>query len=672
MNIPWFYNKETLEEKQLEKLGELLRTEVAGENFSPLSREKKDKIRGHMFERIDALTGVAQQELPLIMAQVEGQVADGEPDGDEAEAYLIDRLITWMKDASQTIKMDPIKKAVIREHLYDLPDRMVFPFFKRLTAAVSVAGILSVTVFAFALKVPVTFAKELTVVHDVEGSVMILRNGRELSASKGFEIREGDKIITGQDGKAVITYFDKSITRFFENTDVSFDALRSEDFGFNHTVSLSLTQGRIWSNVMDYVLNSDFTVKANDLIATASKRATFALSSENHEASLQVFHNLVSVETPSNSETKTVVKGFQMVTNPEVARQIVEPIQLKESDKKWVAANLVNDQQVLGEVEKNNTGVVAGPLGKFQENASLLLAFNDDERFRLELNVAEKSFYETLKNPGATAEQVKWSFDGLQSIVAKVESLQSDDSKKLANAVLQSARNELLSAKPDSRIYDLKIALEDKDFTDASEDTKLALALDQASQFLAEAQDLQDKGLKDPAQKAAHKYQERMKDISALVAAREEKKLPVDEALSSKRAGLEKLYIAYKNPTPVVEEVVKIAALPADGVKPDDTKGDVASGSVASSSTAVMGGGAPAAGVSVGATTAATVGGVPSVGGGSVDSAARSTDVSGSTGGSAGGSTTLPSGEVAEPLVDTSIPPEGETDLPPKLQINKY
>lgn len=662
MNIPWFHNKGTLEEQQLEKLGELLRTEVTGANFSPLSREKKDKIRGHMFERIDALTGVAQQELPLVMAQI----ADGgEPDGDEAEAYLIDRLITWMKDTSQTVKMDPIKKAVIREHLYDLPDRvMSFPFFKRLTAAVSVAGILSITVFAFALKVPVTFAKELTIVHDVEGSVMILRNGRELPLSKGLELHEGDKIVTGENGKAVITYFDKSITRFFENTSVSFDALRSEDFGFNHTVSLNLTQGRVWSNVMDYVLNSDFTVKADDLIATASKRATFSLSSENHEASLQVFHNLVSVETPSNSETKTVVKGFQMVAKPETTRQIVEPIQLKESDKKWVAANLMNDQQVIGEVEKGNTGVAAGPLGKFQENASLFLAFNDDERFRLELNIAEKSFYETLKNPSATSDQVKGAFDGLQGIVTKVESLKSDDSKKLASAVLQSARNELLNAKPDSQIYDLKIALEDKDFSDAPEDTKLTLALDQASQFLAEAQDLQDKGLSEPAKKAAHKYQERMRDISALITAREEKKLPVEEALSSKRTGLEKLYTAYRNPTPVVEEVAKIAALPADGAKSDDVKlGDVASaGSPSassvegSSSTAVMGGGAPAAGASV-SVTAATARDTATVGAGSTDSKTGSA---------------VPPVEIAQPLVDADVPPEGESDLPPKLQINKY
>lgn len=549
MNISWFYRKESLDQEQLEKLGELLRTQVRTQTSSTLPSQKKDRIRAHLFERIDAMSSL-QQELPL-GAQVQ-------PGDDETESYLIDRLISWMRDAARSVQIDPVRRAVMRERLYALPDRVVFHsvFFRRAMATVSLSSMLGLALFAFALKVPVTFAKEITVIHDVEGSVNVVRDGKQLPVTKGLELHEGDTLVTGSDGKAVITYFDKSITRFFENTNVSFDSLRSENFGFDHVVSLNLAQGRVWSNVIDYVVNSEFKVTAHDFIASASKRATFSLSSEQNQASLQVFHNLVNVEIPSKLEQKTVVKGFQVVTQAKLAQQVVEPIHFKGDEKQWVATNLAKDQQVLGEVEKDNKGVIAGPLGGLQEKASLMLAFNDDERFRLELNIAEKSFYETIKKDGVSADEVKNAFDSLQAVALRSTPSSSDDAKKLASATLQSARNELLSAQPDSRFYDVKVSLQDKDFAVVSDDKKLAMALDQASQFIAEAQDLQDKGLKDVAAKAIEKYQDRIKTIDALVAGSNVKRIVLDDATVSKRQGLDKLYVAFKNPSPVIPVVV--------------------------------------------------------------------------------------------------------------------
>lgn len=569
MNIPWFHKKAHLDEQQLEKLGELLHAK--GSTVVPVSLSKpvKDRIRAHMFERIDAMSGV-QQQLDLF-AMAADVTPEPVSDNEESEAILMDRLIMWMRDEGRAVTMDPVKKAVTRERLYDLPEKRTSVdtmlagilnsgFFRRTVATVSLSGILGLAVFTYALKVPVTFAKEVTVVHDIEGSVMVMRDGRGLSAAKGFEIQEGDTIVTGANSKAVVTYFDKSITRFFENTNVSFEALRSENFGFDHVVGLHLTQGRVWSNVMDYVVNSEFKVRANDLIASVSKRATFSLSSEKNQASIQVFHNLVNVEIPSKDQEKTVVKGFQVVANPQLAHQVVEPISLKESEKQWVATNLVNDQQIIGEVGKEHKGVVAGPLGRLQENASLLFAFDSAERFRLELNIAEKSFYETLKADGATSDQVRVAFDALQGVIGKAQSLKAEDAKKLASAVLQSARNELLSAKPDSQLYDLKIALEDKDFSTAPEDMKLTVALDQASQFLAEAQDLQQKNLKDAAEKALRKYQQRMKDADGLVAEYTQKKVVIDALLSAKRVGLEKLYLAFR--APMVDVIIPTVVTP--------------------------------------------------------------------------------------------------------------
>ncbi len=199
-----------------------------------------------------------------------------------------------------------------------------------------------------------------------------------------------------------------------------------------------------------------------------------------------------------------------------------------------------------------------------RENASLLLAFDSNERFKLELNIAERSFYEVLGKDDVKADTVRSLFHQLEETARKADSIQNENVKKLSAAVLQSARSKLLSAKPDSSLYDVKMALEERDFIDAPEDQKLSVALDQASQFLAEAQVLQDKDLKDAYSKALGKYQQRIKDVDTLVSGKVSKKLTVEADVPARRASLEVQYVALKNPVGVAtktESVAEVAAV---------------------------------------------------------------------------------------------------------------
>lgn len=529
-------------EATLLELGESLRA-LQSTHFSPMSSEKKNRIRAHMFERI-------QEGVP------------GEADV-ENESYLLDRLISWIRASSQKVVLSPVRRAIIREKLYALPAQSPFASWftgglvKKLTASFSLGGVLALSLFAYVLRVPVTYAREFTVVHEVSGDVQVVRDGQTSPAQQGFELREGDELRTGDDGRVEVKYFDKSFTRLFANTDVAFQSLRSENFGIDHLVELDLERGTLWSSVFDFVKNSDFKVKANDVVASASKRATFSVSSENGTSQVQVFQNAVNVSLPQkpeekSAEAKTVVKGFQLVADAAVgsgvAKSRVEPIQLKDMEKEWVSVNLKKDAQLIDDAQNQNQGVVAGPLGALQENASLLLAFDNNERFKLELNIAEKSFYEVFGKTDVKADEVRASFNQLETTAHKADPIQNDDVKKLAAAVLQSARSKLLSAKPDSSLYDVKVALEERDFADAPDEQKLSVALDQASQFLAEAQVLQDKGLKDAYAKALNKYRQRIKDVDVLVAGKMSKKLALDPDVSVRRSSLEVQYIALKNP----------------------------------------------------------------------------------------------------------------------------
>ena len=505
-----------------------------------LSAERKSRIRSHMFEKIDA---VESTEMAF--------VTDGI--GDDAESALMDRLISWMKVESEKVTMSSVKKAVIREKLYDLPEKSWFSYglYRKVAASFSLGSVLALSLFAYVLRVPVTYAREFTVVHEVAGSVQVVRDGQTENVAPGFELREGDELRTGQDGSVIVKYFDKSFTHFFQNTNVAFQSLKSENFGVDHSVELDLDQGMIWSNVFDLVKNSEFKVKSNDMVTSASKRATFSVSSQGSASQVQVFQNAVSVELPKKAEAKTVVKGFQVSSDSNPAglvRTNIEPIQLKDDQKQWVSDNLQKDEQLIAEVQKQDQSIAMGPSGVFQQNASLLLAFDPAEKFRLELSVNERSFYETLGKNGVKADEAKAAFDSLELVATKADSLKNEDVKKLAGAVLQSAKGKLLAAKPDSDLYDLKVALEEKDFAQAPSDRKLHVALDQASQFLAEAQLLQDKGLKSVSDKAVEKYKERVKFADQIMSNDMAKKISIDSPVAIQRSSLDAQYLTLRNP----------------------------------------------------------------------------------------------------------------------------
>lgn len=562
----------------LEQLGENLK-KLQMSHFSPMSRSMKSRIRSSLLQKIES--GVPES-VP------DGVLSGNAPLGAdvESESYLLDRLIAWIRDSSKSVVLNPIQRAIIREKLYALPAQSFAqsPFaswfsggiLKRFVASFSLAGVLGLSLFAYVLRVPVTYAGEFTVVHEVSGDVVVVRDGQSSPASEGFELREGDELRTGENGSAEVKYFDKSFTRLFANTDVAFQLLRSENFGVDHLVELDLERGTLWSSVFDFVKNSNFKVRSNDLVTSASKRATFSVFSENGTSQVQVFQNAVNVSVPD--ETKTIVKGFQLVTDAEAGSSDsvgrIEPISLKPSEKEWVSANLQKDAQLIDDVQKQNQGVVAGPLGILQENASLLLAFDSNEKFKLELNIAERSFYEVLNGVDVSADQVRASFDQLEAITGRVDSAANDDVKKLAAAVLQSARAKLLGARPDSSLYDVKIALEERDFLNAPPDQKLSVAIDQAGQFLAEAQVLQDKGLQGAYDKALDIYRQRVKDVDLLVSDRLSKKLAIDDTVGVRRKGLEVQYVAMRNPVNVVTSAgvaVAVASETPAGKSPSAT-----------------------------------------------------------------------------------------------------
>ena len=114
MNFHWFHHNDHKppDQQQLDKLAELLRAQMSDPQ-PVLSSEKKARIRAHLFERIGVQVSL-QQELPLEVPSESPVTVGG---FDETESYLIDRLISWIRTSSHSIKMSLVQKAVIRERL---------------------------------------------------------------------------------------------------------------------------------------------------------------------------------------------------------------------------------------------------------------------------------------------------------------------------------------------------------------------------------------------------------------------------------------------------------------------------------------------------------------------------------------------------------------------------
>lgn len=403
-----------------------------------LDSGRKNVIRAHVLQRIE----MREQERVT------------------SESFALDGVVAWMKRVADEVSISSLAKMQIRERLLSLFDDLSvvsqlqsFKFspwtiFRRLSATILAASFSLFIVFAFVLQVPVTFAQERAVVQDVSGNATVLRNGGTLFVNKGFELHEGDVLQTGDESKVSVVYFDRSFSRFFEGSRAVFQRLASDDFGAQHDVNVVLQEGSVWSNIFDFVSDSRFRMQARDLVTLASQRATFSLTARDGETALEVYDHTVKVELPSGKAGRTINRGFSVVANQR--GDSVRPLNLESSKRAWVQENLAQDKKLLAENEQNMQGVVVGPSNAFQENASLLLAFNSSEKFRLQLSMNERKFYSSLREEPFDEKKNQTDFDAL-SALAKSVPLEDDSSKKLADASIAAAlaaKNILVAKQP--------------------------------------------------------------------------------------------------------------------------------------------------------------------------------------------------------------------------------
>ncbi|NLX90395.1 MAG: hypothetical protein GXZ07_02185 [Firmicutes bacterium] len=143
----------------------------------------------------------------------------------------------------------------------------------------------------------------------MEGSVLVQAAGQAVAvpARKNMEIKNGDRVITGNDGTCEFKYDDGSVSRIGPNSRVDISALSRTGADGSETTVLNVKRGSIWNNTKQVVKrNSRFEV--NTPAAAASVRGTqFYINVESFlDTIVRVYTGLVGLASAPEDQQEDV------------------------------------------------------------------------------------------------------------------------------------------------------------------------------------------------------------------------------------------------------------------------------------------------------------------------------------------------------------------------------
>lgn len=297
-------------------------------------------------------------------------------------------------------------RARIKENVFALIEkaqqkRFIFAnffLFQKKFVASAILLFMGFTMFMFmGVETNVVYAHEFTRLDSFSGDVMVERDGEIIEVEEDMRIYEKDKIMTGEDGKATVWFFDDSVSRLSSDTEILIDILyRPEVSTVSSYVEVDLIDGSMWSKVLNLVeKKSSFVVQSEDIF-TAAKKAAFNVSTEEQDIEVDVYKNVVDVVT--QSEVETVVSGQKAVMTQEKIVK-VEKIAQEQKDSQWVKENLDNDKVYVAGVEDRILAAKVESTGSevadgfdsgntLKEDTLLLFTFNDIKQKTMELDIA--------------------------------------------------------------------------------------------------------------------------------------------------------------------------------------------------------------------------------------------------------------------------------------------
>lgn len=485
-------------------------------------------------------------------------------------------IVNHIRELVKQMDLGVARRVLVKERIFSLIEdtsqkRMFvsnfFAFHKKLVSATLLIAMFF-GMFTFVnMDTNIVRAETFTTLDSYSGDVLIERDGQKVDVSRGMLLSENDKVVTGENGFATINYFDDSVSRISNNSELIVSKLlKSKKSSIDSYVEISLISGMVWSKVINLVgKNSSFVVKAND-VSAASQKAAFNVELNEDKVEIEVFNRSVNVEKAGN--TNKVVSGQKAVVNGSVEVHVLNDEEKKVS---WVQENLNDDKQYTLDVEEKLLIAKMESLGvdpdkvnfeqSLKDKTVLFLTFNDVDKSKKELDLAEKNFMAAeikLSNPDLSEEEKSEVYTvldefsskvkGFYNLVDEVSASDKEYAKELKGYVdekLLALKKDLSVVSSDSPSYKLKNDVDDLLVLAAEDESEVAvMKLDSTLDKLSEAKEvkaLSEENLTDDTTSTSNtvvdvvdENQGDVKEAVDIIASIDDSKLDVKEELIDK------------------------------------------------------------------------------------------------------------------------------------------
>ena len=218
----------------------------------------------------------------------------------------------------------------------------------------SKATVVAVLMFAFVFNnsnIPGSQAFDPVVLDEVQGQVLVIRDGKIMYAKKDMVLIEGDFLITDENSKAELKFFNNSVAKLDNGTRTEIRTVVHDhhDVG-NSMVNMNIVEGRVWHEVKkdskespEIVFNTEKTLtKGED---GAIYNIEVASKGETNVTAIKKNVDVQVISDDKNVLTRELKEGKEIVLEAEnTEKEITVVVVDKTKNKKWMEHNIiVND-----------------------------------------------------------------------------------------------------------------------------------------------------------------------------------------------------------------------------------------------------------------------------------------------------------------------------------------